>query len=283
MDSACTALKKLKRHGTSASFSSRPWSPDFWKPWLEALKAHPFKFFPTDLEKLVSPQLICCALRNLNGVNMTLTVAANTYADVGAHFDRMAGKYDEGCGKVAWIGPERLYAELAQLIKRHIDGLRVLDLGAGTGRLGALFKEADKRIHVTGVDLASQMLAVALQESRVDEIHVGSATDLPKNFDGQYDVVTSAGVLDFIPDTNAFAAQTARALKPGGLWAVTFEPEGTEFPGVKTIRHAQHTLTRQFRVHGLSVLNAQKIPAAYTNFKTGRPVENVALFGICEI
>lgn len=57
MESACTTLKKLKRHGSRSqplkSYSARPWSPDFWTPGGQHLKkAQTFlEILPTDFKQ----------------------------------------------------------------------------------------------------------------------------------------------------------------------------------------------------------------------------------------
>ena len=203
---------------------------------------------------------------------------SGTYRDVKAHFERVAESYEAGCGKVQWIGPEKLFDGLANHIDAQIRALRVLDLGAGTGRLGKLFKDTNPDTYVTAVDLSEKMLEIAQATGRANRTIAGDVTQLPHDLNGQFDVVTSAGVLDFIENTQAFAAQTARALKTGGHWAITFEPQGTSFPGVKTLRHSQSVLADQFADHGLRIIRAETF-RGYTNFKTGADVENVMLIG----
>jgi predicted TPR repeat methyltransferase len=203
---------------------------------------------------------------------------SGTYSDVRAHFEKKADGYETGCDKVRWIGPEKLHEALAAHIDAKIRALRVLDLGAGTGRLGKLFKDTNPDTYVTAVDLSEKMLAIAHATGRADRTLAGDVTKLPHDLNGQFDIVTSAGVLDFIENTEAFADQTARALRTGGHWAITFEPEGTNFPGVKTLRHNSSALIEQFADRGLRTIHADSF-RAYTNFKTGADVENIMLIG----
>lgn len=208
-----------------------------------------------------------------------------TFPDVGGHFRRMAPKYDDGCGKVNWQGPVAVFEALkAEITRRHYflaaENLRALDLGTGTGLLGELFKNAYPGTHVTGVDLAEDMLAQARTKQRIDKGILGSVTDLSWARDHSFDVATCAGVLDFIEDTESFAAEITRALKPGGLFALTFEPNGTENPGVKTLRHHPDTLRGQFERRGAHILSVTSLLPAYKNYITHAPVENAVLLGI---
>lgn len=206
--------------------------------------------------------------------------AEQTYADVARHFDRMAAQYDDGCGKVGWVGPEVLFDELKPLLPQAAS-LTLIDLGAGTGRVGDLFKQFNALTHVdvTGVDISKEMLAIATSKGRVDHALVGDVTALPDEASRRFDVVTSAGVLDFIPNAEKLVKEAARALKPGGLLGVVFEPSDAAGHGHKTIAHDAGALRAQFEEAGFSVEKIVRAPGIYTNFKTGAPVENMIMIG----
>ncbi len=100
-------------------------------------------------------------------------------------------------------------------------GLRVLDLGSGTGYpalLGA--QTVGPSGSVTGIDLAEQMLEVARRKASSLSLanvtfRTGDVTALP--FDANsFDAVTSRFCLMFLPEIPKAAAEIARVLKPGG-------------------------------------------------------------------
>ena len=100
-------------------------------------------------------------------------------------------------------------------------GMRVLDLGSGTGYpalLGA--QTVGPNGSVTGLDLAEQMLAVARRKATALGLanvtfRSGDVTALP--FDTNlFDAVTSRFCLMFLPEIPKAAAEIARVLRPGG-------------------------------------------------------------------
>jgi ubiquinone/menaquinone biosynthesis C-methylase UbiE len=109
-------------------------------------------------------------------------------------------------------------------------GLRVLDLGSGTGYPALLAAQAvGSNGAVIGIDLAELMLdaatrkAVSLGLSNVS-FRTGDVTTLPFEADS-FDAITSRFCLMFLPEIPKAAAEIARVLKPGGwlsaaVWSV---------------------------------------------------------------
>jgi ubiquinone/menaquinone biosynthesis C-methylase UbiE len=103
-------------------------------------------------------------------------------------------------------------------------GERVLDLACGTGIVSRVaWHRLHRNVHIAGVDLNSDMLAVAREmiaedKARVD-LREGSATDLPFS-DGSFDVVFIQQGLQFFPDKPAALAEVRRVLDDNGRVAV---------------------------------------------------------------
>ena len=100
-------------------------------------------------------------------------------------------------------------------------GLRVLDLGSGTGYPALLAAQTvGSGGTVIGIDLAEQTLdaatrkAASLGLSNV-AFRTGDVTTLPFEADS-FDAVTSRFCLMFLPEIPKAAAEIARVLKPGG-------------------------------------------------------------------
>ena len=109
-------------------------------------------------------------------------------------------------------------------------GLRVLDLGSGTGYPALLAAQTvGSSAAVVGIDLAEQMLEAARRKA--DSLglfnitfRTGDVTTLPFEA-ASFDAVTSRFCLMFLPEIQKAAAEIARTLKPGGwlsaaVWSV---------------------------------------------------------------
>jgi ubiquinone/menaquinone biosynthesis C-methylase UbiE len=100
-------------------------------------------------------------------------------------------------------------------------GMRVLDLGSGTGYpalLGA--QTVGPSGSMIGLDLAEQMLAVARRKATALNLvnvtfRTGDATALPFEANS-FDAATSRFCLMFLPEIPKAAAKITRVLKPGG-------------------------------------------------------------------
>jgi 2-polyprenyl-6-hydroxyphenyl methylase/3-demethylubiquinone-9 3-methyltransferase len=98
-------------------------------------------------------------------------------------------------------------------------GLRVLDVGCGGGLLAEEF--ARLGFTVTGVDPSAASLIAADRHARQErlqiEYQVATGEALP--FDrGSFDIAYCCDVLEHVRDLELVIAETARVLKPGGIY-----------------------------------------------------------------
>ncbi len=100
-------------------------------------------------------------------------------------------------------------------------GMKVLDVACGTGNTA--LPAARKGAHVTGVDIAPNLLEQARQRASAEGLKVnfdeGDAEDLPYP-DAQYDLVVSMFGAMFAPRPERVAADLARVCRPGGRIAM---------------------------------------------------------------
>ncbi|HSC55604.1 MAG TPA: methyltransferase domain-containing protein, partial [Nitrospira sp.] len=127
-----------------------------------------------------------------------------------------------------WEKWDRLFDEQIAFLNHRLvadarlrSGLRVLDLGSGTGYPALLAAQTvGPTGSVIGLDVAADMLAVAERKAkRLGLTNVtfrgGDVTTLPFEA-ASFDAVTSRFCLMFLPEIPKAAAEIARVLKPGG-------------------------------------------------------------------
>ena len=97
-------------------------------------------------------------------------------------------------------------------------GERVLDIGSGPGFLaGEMASAVGASGSVTGIDPSEHMLSLAGERRAPAHLTFGpgTATDLPFP-DGEFDVVTSTQVYEYVADMPRALAEAHRVLRPGG-------------------------------------------------------------------
>lgn len=115
----------------------------------------------------------------------------------------------------------RLDGFLNQFIPVNGTGLRLLDVGCGTG--DHLQRMADRGFEVAGVDGSADMLANARSLNPNMDLRQSDVDALPFA-DGEFDVILCVEVLRYLPDSKKCIEEMARVLKPGGVCLVTASP-----------------------------------------------------------
>jgi SAM-dependent methyltransferase len=135
-----------------------------------------------------------------------------------AYFDRMIG--EEGdfnpYAPRGWRTLARRFSEMVPLPA----GLRLLDIGCGTGRSRQIY--ADKAAEFTGMDLSSAALRIASARFPRDVWLQGNACDIPFP-DGAFDAVCFSSVLHHIDDFARAVSEGQRVVRPGG-YVFAFDP-----------------------------------------------------------
>lgn len=145
-------------------------------------------------------------------------------AGVRAAFDRAGASYDAAAVLQAKVGEELL----ARLDPFDFRPARILDLGAGTGRLSRRLKRRYRRSRILALDLAPGMLRQAARQQRwlqrFDRV-CADAARLPLKAES-VDVVFSNLMLQWCDPPDSAFTEVRRVLKPQGFFAFsTFGPD----------------------------------------------------------
>ena len=95
-------------------------------------------------------------------------------ADAEAYYDHMAGDYEAAVRGWGYNCPEVVADRIAQLldVNKFSGAWRILDLGCGDGLVGEALKVRGFN-NITGYDISSKMVSLALSKERIPCLHLG--------------------------------------------------------------------------------------------------------------
>ncbi len=158
--------------------------------------------------------------------------------------------------------PERLVAALP--VPSGGPWKQALDLGCGTGLVGALLRP--KVLRLVGVDLAEGMVRRALASGHYDAVEHADLVPWLDATGQRFDLVMAADVFIYVGALEPVFAGVRRVLSPGGVLAFSVEtPDASEGGGLvlrPSLRYAHgEAYVRDLAArHGLRVLSAQAGP-----------------------
>jgi predicted TPR repeat methyltransferase len=168
-------------------------------------------------------------------------------------YDQHSAHYDQHMlGTLKYRIPDLLLDAMARLMPpRDLD---ILDLGCGTGLLGARFRPLARTL--TGVDISSKMMAIARQRRIYHDLICSELVAFLQTQAGKFDLVIAADVLAYIGDLTSTFKEVRGALRESGLFGFSVEAsEGRDFALGPTLRYAHSAayLRRLSREHGFIV------------------------------
>jgi predicted TPR repeat methyltransferase len=156
-------------------------------------------------------------------------------------FDQHSESFDQHLFEtLGYRIPELVAGNINDILGTDARGLKVLDLGCGTGACGMLLKDiADE---LTGIDLSPKMIDKARQKGVYDRLVVGDMMGLlaePQTF---YDLIVATDVFIYVGDLQAVFPACARVLRPDGLFAFSVEAVQAASPVLRASGRYGHSL-----------------------------------------
>jgi predicted TPR repeat methyltransferase len=149
---------------------------------------------------------------------------------------------------------------LSEALARHVTSraLDVLDLGCGTGLMGARLRPLART--VTGVDLSPKMLDIARGRQIYDHLVCAELIEFLRTQDREFDLAVAADVLVYFGDLADVFHEVRAALRAGGLFGFSIEAsEGDEFvlrPNLRYV-HSRAHIRRCAQDHGFVLLGME--------------------------
>jgi ubiquinone/menaquinone biosynthesis C-methylase UbiE len=117
---------------------------------------------------------------------------------------------------------KRLDVWLERCLPQRGDGLRLLDVGCGTGHHLARLRR--RGFDAAGVDGSAEMLEHARANNPGADLRLVDVDELPFP-DGSFDFILCVEVLRYLPNSSLCIREMARVLKPGGVCLATAAPQ----------------------------------------------------------
>jgi len=170
-------------------------------------------------------------------------------------FDKWAGSYDTGIVSIFF---KKCNRKICQLVNLQ-DGMKVLDVGCGTGSLLKELSQSGRELNLYGIDLSPEMIngaRVKLKDVEHVELYERSAADLL--FQSNYfDYVVCMNSLHHHPNPKQSLAEMTRVLKPGGVMILM---DGFVDSTVrKVLSQAANVLRNEGKVHRFKREELQRI------------------------
>jgi predicted TPR repeat methyltransferase len=151
-------------------------------------------------------------------------------------------------------------------------GLRILDLGCGTGLVGARFKDWAAGGRLDGIDFSTGMLGEARKRGIYDNLYRGDIEQMLGKGGENYDLILAADTLIYFGDLRNFFIGVAQHLLPDGFFIFTVESTdgmGWEPTPKRRFRHSETFIRQRAAEAGLTFV--ERIDCTL-RFESGAPV-----------
>jgi ubiquinone/menaquinone biosynthesis C-methylase UbiE len=176
---------------------------------------------------------------------------AGRAADDDRHFDMWSRTYDRSPTQVLFFAP--IQRAVSAALARRRSGGRVLDIGAGTGRLLDRLGRELPEVALFGLDRSAGMVGAAHRARPQLQLVRATAEGLPFP-DESFDMVTTTLSFHHWSDQISAVAEVRRVLRPGGVFALA-DFSLDDFPRWVPVRGA----ARRRLAHGLPLAERHRL------------------------
>ncbi len=174
-------------------------------------------------------------------------------------FNPYAASFDRHLEQLGYDIPHQLRDLVGESLAPDSTGLRILDLGCGTGLCGVQFR--DLASHLAGCDLAPNMIAHATARQIYDQLEVQDILSALGSHEGDLDVIIAADLFIYVGALEEVFAACRRALRKGGVF--TASVESSDDPGFVLrqsgrFAHSHAYMTELTAQHGMVVLGSRE-------------------------
>lgn len=145
------------------------------------------------------------------GEDSAPTVAPAEY--IAGLFDQYADEFDEHLTDTLGYRTPKLLRNMYDDVSGS-PGLRILDLGCGTGLSGESFQDIAE--HMVGADLSPKMIEKASERKIYNELLCGDVVTALRSYTSQWDLLLAADVLVYLGDLDEFMQASSNALSSDG-------------------------------------------------------------------
>lgn len=193
-------------------------------------------------------------------------------------FDGMASNYDTHMVRsLGYRLPQQVADKL--LASRPDKHFNVLDLGCGTGLLGACLGRLDGAL--VGVDVSREMIAQAVRHNVYDKFHTVNVHDaLDATPESLYEVIAALDVFIYAGDVTKAIPDAHRILVPGGTFVASFEVAPEDGPGMVLLptgryAHTLSSVTQACQAAGFASIDTE---GAVICLENGSPVNGFVVW-----
>ncbi|MBY4678506.1 methyltransferase [Marinobacterium arenosum] len=183
---------------------------------------------------------------------------------VSALYDQHAGQFEQRLvGSLGYDAPQRIARLLSERLAAQLPA--VLDLGCGTGLLGAVLKKQFQIDRLSGVDLSEAMLAQARTKDVYDQLIKADLLDhIATGTTERWPLVCAADVLIYLGELAPLFERLPELLTDNGLFAATIElaPDEESFSLLPSgrYRHSARYLQQLADHYSLQLVHHEQFP-----------------------